>query len=438
MFQWWCVATGVPWVWKWQAYPGVWAFILIIGFAFTRVQARWGSEEDGRRAIWFYVALASLWIALDWPVGALGAGYLASVHMVQYLLIALIAPPLILIGLPRGIYRAMMAGPLSGLVRLVSQPLVSIFVFVGIMAWTHWPPVVDVLMVTQTGSFFLDVIWLFSGLVFWWPVVAPEPQRSWLGDPFRIGYLIVATLVNTGVFAYLTFSPLPLYATYELAPPVTGLSTRDDQLLAGLFMKMGGAVIIWTAISILFFRWVNREVDEEGRDHLKTAGTVGLALMLAVGMSACSPSDGGSDSGADSSEESAEVAESAMPRIERAVIGRPPTSDRAALYLHIRNPGDTPIRLTDVIVHGVGAESFHQSSTEGGMMSMTPLNFVDLPANSLVTMAPGGLHIMLEELSDEVLAGETVQVTLKTSTGGLVMTNARFVPLAELESALGN
>ena len=434
MFQWWCVATGIPWVWKWQAYPGVWAFILGIGFAFTRVQARWGSEDDGRRPIWFFVALASLWIALDWPVGALGAGYLASVHMVQYLLIALVAPPLLLIGLPRGLYRAMMGSWLAGPIRLVSQPLISISVFVGIMAWTHWPPVVDVLMVSQLGSFFLDVVWLFSGLVFWWPVVAPVPERSWLGDPFRIGYLIVATLVNTGVFAYLTFSPLPLYATYELAPPVTGLSTRDDQLLAGLFMKMGGAVIIWTAISILFFRWVNREVTEEGRDHVST---VGIAMLLVLGLGACAPAETGSGSATDAAQGS-EIAEPVMPRIERAVIGRPPTADRAAMYLHVRNPSDAPLRLSVVIVDGVGQESFHQSSTTGGMMSMTPLDFVDIPANSVLEMAPGGVHIMLEGLSAEFLQQETVQVTLRTAEGAVALTNARLVPLADLESALGN
>ena len=100
---------------------------------------------------------------------------------------------------------------------------------------------------------------------------APEPARAWLQEPAKVGYLIVATLVNTGVFAYLTFSPLPLYATYELAPPISALSTRDDQLLAGLFMKMGGAVILWTAISILFFRWFRKSEAEERRPDRRSA-----------------------------------------------------------------------------------------------------------------------------------------------------------------------
>ena len=70
-----------------------------------------------------------------------------------------------------------------------------------------------------------------------------------------MGYLIVATLVNTGVFAYLTYSELPVYAIYELAPPIPGITTRTDQTLAGLLMKMGGAVVFWTWITVLFFQW---------------------------------------------------------------------------------------------------------------------------------------------------------------------------------------
>jgi cytochrome c oxidase assembly factor CtaG len=78
-----------------------------------------------------------------------------------------------------------------------------------------------------------------------------------------MGHLVAATIVNTGVFAFLAFSRLPVYEVYELAPPVSGLSARDDQLLAGLLMKIGGAPILWTAISILFFRWYREQQRED-------------------------------------------------------------------------------------------------------------------------------------------------------------------------------
>ena len=217
---------------------------------------RTGSELSGPRRgpLVGIVGLVVLWIALDWPVGPLGGGYLASVHMIQFLLIVLVAPPFLLLAIPAATSRWLVVRSGPGL-PILTQPLVAMTVFVAVMAWTHWPPVVDGLMASQAGSFLLDVVWLVSGLVFWWPVVVPHPPRRWFGHPAKMGYLIVATLVNTGVFAYLTYTELPVYATYELAPPIPGITTRTDQTLAGLFMKMGGAVVFWIWITVLFFQW---------------------------------------------------------------------------------------------------------------------------------------------------------------------------------------
>jgi putative membrane protein len=54
-----------------------------------------------------------------------------------------------------------------------------------------------------------------------------------------------------------------VYATFELAPPVYGISARDDQRVAGLLMKVGTAAVLWTAISILFYRWYRSEEDRD-------------------------------------------------------------------------------------------------------------------------------------------------------------------------------
>jgi len=263
--QWWCAAQGVPWTWDWRPYPGVWLFIAVIGATFLFLDRRGATEPraERRRSGFFWWGLAILWVALDWPVGALGAGYLASIHMAQFLLIALVAPPFLLLGLshllPRG------ASAWHGRATLVAtHPVATLAAFTVVLSATHWPPLVDALMVDQVGSFVLDLAWLGAGLMFWWPVIAPVPERAWLGPPVRIGYLIAATLVNTGVFAFLTFSDLPVYAIYELAPPVGSLSARDDQRIAGLVMKMGGALVLWTAITILFFRWFAEGEGVEG------------------------------------------------------------------------------------------------------------------------------------------------------------------------------
>lgn len=258
--QWWCSAQNVAWEWTWQPYPGVWAFVAAIGAAYLSAvrRAAHGARAEARtkHAAAFAAGVFLLWVALDWPVGALGAGYLASVHMVQFLLMAVIAPPLLLLGTPRQVYARLEETPwCRGWLSAGTHPLVTLAAFNLVVAVTHWPAVVDTLMPTQLGSFVIDLAWLVAGLGLWWPVVAPVPQRSWLGYPAKMGYLVANTMVSTGFFLYLTFSEFPRYATYELAPPVSGISARTDQQVAGFLMKLGGGLVLWTAISILFFRW---------------------------------------------------------------------------------------------------------------------------------------------------------------------------------------
>lgn len=261
-FQWWCAAQQRPWSWAWQPYPGVWAFVLLLVGGYAVALRRTGARPSRPRLASFAAGALLLWAALDWPLGALGASYLASAHMVQFLLIALVAPPLLLLGIPPGTWGAIAgergAGP--GL-RVLTHPLATLLLFGSVLGLTHWPPVVDGLMPAQLGSFALDLGWLVAGTLFWWPVLAPVPRRARFGYPAKMGYLLLGTIVNTAPFLFLTFSRFPVYAIYELAPPVSWLSTRDDQVVAGLLMKMGGAAILWTAITVLFACWYRSQED---------------------------------------------------------------------------------------------------------------------------------------------------------------------------------
>ena len=158
--QWWCVAQSVPWTWEWRPYPGVWIFLLgLVALRWT-VLRRSGAEADvdtGRRGA-FVVGIFALWLALDWPLGALGAGYLASAHMVQFLLVALVAPPFLLLSFPEATFREidLPEGP-GGIVRRIgtslAHPLMALLVFAFTVGWTHWPAVVDSWMASQFGSF---------------------------------------------------------------------------------------------------------------------------------------------------------------------------------------------------------------------------------------------------------------------------------------------
>lgn len=273
---WWCSAQSSAWTWTWRAYPGVWLLIALLLVAYLslehRVGASPGVETTVARRAWFLGGLTTLWIALDWPIGALGAGYLASVHMVQYLLIALLAPALLLRGIPAGAWARLERSSVVRPLGFVTHPLVALGVFAVVVHYTHLPGVVDELMATQRGSFLIDMLWLVGGVIFWWPIIVPVPERAWFPHPVKMGYLFAATIVNTLPYAFLTFGDLPFYGIYELAPPVAGISTRQDQQIAGLLMKVGGGVILWTAITIVFIHWFRREsADEPGPAGRRTA-----------------------------------------------------------------------------------------------------------------------------------------------------------------------
>lgn len=287
---WWCAARDVAWTWTWQAYPGVWLFVLAIGLGFAGLVRRLAQQYSpaGERAItpgqvgWFVVGLAVLWLATDWPVGALGAGYLLSVHTAQWILYTLVVPPFLLLGIPEWLPLAAGAGTRLGrFLRLLARPVVALIIADAILLATHLPPVVDGFRRTQFGSFAVDLAWLVGGLAMWWPVLAPNPAISRVSYPWKIGYLFLCTLVPIVPAAFLTYSDFPVYALYELAPRVYDISAIADQQAAGLLMKAVADPIIWLAMAIVFFKWqrveeaadlAEREAREAGQGGSGAAG----------------------------------------------------------------------------------------------------------------------------------------------------------------------
>src|SRR5687768_12197035 len=147
-------------------------------WAWTRAGARAALKPQRPAHPAFVGGLVILWLALDWPIGALGAGYLASVHMLQFLLIALVTPPLLLRG-PSPAALAMLDGDsmVARVVQRLTAPGLALVLFNAIVLLTHIPAIVDGLMVTQFGSMLVDLLWLLAGILFWWPLVAPVPAR---------------------------------------------------------------------------------------------------------------------------------------------------------------------------------------------------------------------------------------------------------------------
>lgn len=257
--RWWCSAQGVPWEWVWRPYPGVWIALAGIVLAYLALAAagrRRGGGPTAREWTALAAALLLLELVLDWPVGALGAGYLAAAHMAQFLVVAMLVPPLLLAAVPRGAWDALEERERArGVLAAVTRPVLALVVFNAVMVLTHLPVVADTLRRSQLGSFTLDALWLAAGLLLWWPVMAPVPARPRFGYGLRMGYLLVNTVPGGFLGAFLVYAGNPLYAVYELAPRVTALDAMSDQQVAGLSMIVIGAAIHWAAVGVLFYHW---------------------------------------------------------------------------------------------------------------------------------------------------------------------------------------
>lgn len=266
--SWWCSATREPWNWEFRAYPGIWLAIGLLVLGYVVASRRHHATEpvtadDRRQRIWFALGVVVLWLATDWPLGALGAGYLATAHMLQYMLYTLVAGPLLLLGTPEWLIRPVVEKlHLQGALRIIARPLVAAVAFNIVLVATHAPWTVDTFRANQVGSMVLDVAWLLSGLVLWLPLVSPLPELRHPSPAVKCVYLFLAAgvipMLPGGV---LTFSTFPLYGTYELAPRVWDIEASNDQQTAGILMKVGNIPVIWTVIFVIFARWALGERD---------------------------------------------------------------------------------------------------------------------------------------------------------------------------------
>ncbi len=264
--QWWCAATSAEWSWTFRPYPGVWlAMLLLIGWYARNFRRRTTvAPVAWRHAVYFGFGVLALWLSLDWPVGAMGAGYLLSIHTTQYVVISLVAMPFLLAGIPADMLPVPRTTSGARLLRRMTHPAAGLLVFSAVMGATHVPAISDGLMATQAGSFLIDLLWLAGAFALWWPVQAPAGYVR-MSPPLRVGYLFAATIPPTIPAAFMVFADYPLYAVYELAPRVGGIAAGADQQAAGLIMKAGGDPLLWLAMAVVFFRWQRAEEAAERR-----------------------------------------------------------------------------------------------------------------------------------------------------------------------------
>jgi len=259
---------------------GVWVAYLLA----VRRHHAWVPEEEPRwrrkRAL-FSAGILALVVGAGWPVHDLAEEYLYSVHMVQHMLFTLVGAPLLVVGIPAWMWRALLRPrPVEIVFRFLVRPVVAIVVFNGLLLFTHWPAVVEASVRSEPLHLALHVLVVGSAFVMWWPVLSPLPELPPLSAPGQILYLFFQSLAPTIPASFLTFGHTPLYPIYATFPRIWGISPLEDQLIAGLLMKLGGTAILWGFIVAIWFRWYARDQ----RDGFDTVALTGVERDVRAGM----------------------------------------------------------------------------------------------------------------------------------------------------------
>lgn len=91
----------------------------------------------------------------------------------------------------------------------------------------------------------------------------------------------------------------------------------------------------------------------------------------------------------------------------------PPGMDKAVGYLTLTNEGESPVRFTGASSPRADSVGIHETRTEDGMMTMTPVdNGLTVAPGQTVTLKPKSYHLMLMGLEKPLKEGDQVPVTL--------------------------
>jgi putative copper resistance protein D len=277
--------TAATLVEGWTFDMAVWVPVILAASAYWMarvvVDRRHPSNPVPRWRLWSWLAgLAAIVVALASPIEAYDTT-LFSVHMVQHLLLTMVAAPLLVLAAPitlllrvssPSVRRGWILPVLhSRVVRLVSHPLVAWSLFAAVMWFSHFSPLFDAALEDDTLHRLEHALYLGSAMLFWWPVVGADPSPHRLGYPARVFYLALGMPLSSLLGLVMFSASTVLYEHYLTLDRDWGPTPLEDQNLAGGIMWAGGDAAFVLALVLMVAAWLRHEERENRREDARLA-----------------------------------------------------------------------------------------------------------------------------------------------------------------------
>jgi putative membrane protein len=224
---------------------------------FMRVHQQMPLRFPLSRLVFYVAGIATLAIALISPLEALDDRLLIT-HMLQHLLLILLAPPLLLLGAPQiPLVRAIppaLAKPTIGvivksrtcrrLLEVFAHPVGALTLFSLAMLGWHLPGPFQLALRSDGWHIAEHACFIVAGTFFWYPIVSPWPAAERCSRWALVPCLLIADAENSVLGAFMVFSGRLLYPFYAEVPRIAGITPITDQIVAGAIMWVPGSILL--------------------------------------------------------------------------------------------------------------------------------------------------------------------------------------------------
>lgn len=235
-----------------------------------------GKPHPGWRSACFYAGLLTIFLALESPIDGLD-GQLFWVHMVQHLLLIMVAAPLLVLGDPAlPILRSSPLGPrrrvlkavttqswthrLASVTSRVASPWPAATIFLLDLYLWHWNLLFNLTLQNYAVHIVEHLCFLLTAVLLWSQVIEQRPVHLRLSYLQRAAYVVIVGAAGNLLAMYFVFTPQPLYSQYvRLSPRPFGMTALMDQQLAGALMWVPVLFVFAIAFSVLLYRWLGEE-----------------------------------------------------------------------------------------------------------------------------------------------------------------------------------
>ena len=266
--------THVPGWGSWSFNPvlalAVVAAIVVYARMYRRAASRASRAPGAGHWVPYGLGIAILVIALFSPLDAIGDRYLLAAHMGQHVLLADIAPALLVLGLrspviPLGLSRTALLAVAPGrrsttsrFFAIATSPWVAVPLW-ALATWTWAIPALFDFAARHPLVHDVEHVTLFyTGLALWWLIVDPLPRARQRPNGQRLALLGFTRLASAGVCVPLTWLGTTQYSLYAGAPRSFGLTAIADQRIAGASMCFVEILVFAIAFVVVFINMLGR------------------------------------------------------------------------------------------------------------------------------------------------------------------------------------